>query len=56
VFDRFYRGRNVNKSGSGLGLTIVKRILDYHGGQIRIRSTVNVGTEVELWLPIATSS
>jgi signal transduction histidine kinase len=53
VFERFYRGRNVSNAGSGLGLTIVKRILEYHGGQIRIRSTINVGTVVELLLPIA---
>jgi signal transduction histidine kinase len=56
VFDQFYRGRNVNKGGSGLGLTIVKRILEYHRGQIRLRSDVTFGTEVELLFPIATAS
>jgi signal transduction histidine kinase len=53
VFDRFYRGRNVASAGSGLGLTIARRILQAHGGTIEIRSTVGVGTEVDLSLPAA---
>ena len=52
VFDKFYRGHNSIGSGSGLGLTIAKRILDFHGGQIRVRSTVNAGTEIALLFPI----
>jgi len=51
VFDRFYRGHNVTSAGSGLGLTIARRILQAHDGTIEIRSTVNVGTEVILSLP-----
>jgi signal transduction histidine kinase len=50
VFDRFYRGHNVSKAGSGLGLTIAQRIVNAHGGTIDIRSTINVGTDVELSL------
>jgi len=50
VFDRFYRGRNVSRAGSGLGLTIARRILQAQGGTIGIRSTVNVGTEVQVSL------
>ncbi len=56
VFDRFYRGHNVSKAGSGLGLTIAHRILQTHGGTIGIRSTVNAGTEVELSLVAANVS
>ena len=55
VFDRFYRARNARAAGSGLGLAIAKRILEYHGGHISVRSTVGVGTEVELLLPTGTS-
>lgn len=51
VFDRFYRGRNAKESGSGLGLAIARRILQHHGGDISIRSTVGVGTDVEFLLP-----
>jgi len=52
VFERFYRGGNVTSSGSGLGLPIAKRIIESHGGTIDVRSTVGVGTEVDLTLPI----
>jgi two-component system phosphate regulon sensor histidine kinase PhoR len=52
VFERFYRGGNVTSSGSGLGLPIAKRIVESHGGQIDVRSTVGEGTEVDVTLPI----
>ena len=52
VFERFYRGRNVKASGSGLGLPIARRILQFHGGNITIDSAVDVGTNVCLSLAI----
>ncbi len=52
VFERFYRGGNVTVSGSGLGLPIAKRIVESHGGRIEVRSTVGLGTEVDVTLPI----
>lgn len=51
IFERFYRGRNVSTSGSGLGLPIAKRIVESHGGLISVRSEVGVGTEVDVTLP-----
>jgi two-component system, OmpR family, phosphate regulon sensor histidine kinase PhoR len=51
IFERFYRGRNVSTSGSGLGLPIAKRIVESHGGRIDVRSEVGVGTEVDVTLP-----
>jgi len=36
VFDRFYRGQNVQEQGSGLGLSIVKKIVEHYKGQIAI--------------------
>lgn len=45
VFEAFYRGKNVgNISGTGLGLTVVKKCVDLHGGQIAVTSEVGVGT------------
>jgi len=52
VFDRFYRGGNVTVSGSGLGLSIAKRIVESHGGWIDVRSVVGTGTEVDVTVPI----
>ena len=47
VFERFYRterGRSISKKGKGLGLSIVKHILEAHDQTISVRSTVGVGT------------
>lgn len=47
VFERFYRiekSRNRNEGGSGLGLSIVKHIVEGHGHSIYIRSTEGIGT------------
>jgi signal transduction histidine kinase len=45
IFEAFYRGKNVgNISGTGLGLTVVKKCVDLHGGQITVKSEVGVGT------------
>lgn len=54
VCERFYRGRNVREAGSGMGLAIARRIVEYHQGHIAIRSAVGVGTEVELSFPADT--
>jgi two-component system phosphate regulon sensor histidine kinase PhoR len=52
VFERFYRGGNATVSGSGLGLSIAKRIVEGHGGRIAVRSSEGSGTEVDVTLPI----
>lgn len=49
VFERFYRtdeGRSIDISGSGLGLSICKHIIEAHGQAIHVRSTENVGTTI----------
>lgn len=55
VFDRFYktdRSRNLDRSGAGLGLYIVKNIINLHGGDIAVRSDGGE-TEFSLTLPLA---
>lgn len=47
IFDRFYRtdaSRNSSKGGSGIGLSIVKKILEDHGGKVWATSQLGVGT------------
>lgn len=54
VFERFYRvekSRSRDTGGSGLGLSIAKRIIEVHGGRIQIQSTPGEGTRVMVWLP-----
>ncbi len=50
IFDPFFTTKNVGK-GTGLGLSLTRRIVDAHGGSIRVDSTVDGGTTFELWLP-----
>ena len=53
VFDRFYRvekSRTNITGGSGLGLPIVKQIIERHGGKVMIESIVNEGTKVTILL------
>lgn len=51
VFDAFYRASNVGDlRGAGLGLTIVKALVDRWGGRIALESVVNVGTTVTVQL------
>ncbi|MDI6901478.1 MAG: ATP-binding protein [Anaerosomatales bacterium] len=50
VFDPFYSTRD---EGTGLGLTMVHRIIDEHGGRIEVRSTEGSGTTFTVALPVA---
>lgn len=54
IFERFYksdRSRGLDKSGTGLGLYIVKTIIDLHGGEITVRSVEGEYCEFVFWLP-----
>jgi signal transduction histidine kinase/CHASE1-domain containing sensor protein len=52
VCERFYRADASGKiPGTGLGMSIVKEIIELHGGQLGITSEPGAGTTVTLWLP-----
>ncbi|HSU57231.1 MAG TPA: PAS domain S-box protein [Candidatus Dormibacteraeota bacterium] len=52
LFTAFHRGANVgNRPGTGLGLVLVKRCVEMHGGQMKIQSALGRGTTVTLKLP-----
>ena len=54
VFDELARGRNArDRAGSGLGLALVRTIVDRHGGEVTIASREGDGTRVRLALPAA---
>ncbi len=57
VFDRFYKAdRSRTQAGSGLGLSIVKAIVERHGGSVSVTSTPGVETVFEITLPNANRS
>jgi len=52
AFDRFYRADpSGHILGAGLGLSIVREILDIHQGRVELHSAPGVGTTVTLWVP-----
>jgi signal transduction histidine kinase len=54
VCERFYRADTSGQiPGTGLGMSIVKEIIDLHGGDVEVRSQPGAGTTVCLWLPAA---
>lgn len=53
IFDRFYRGDEARQSGealNGLGLAMVKRIVELHDGRIEVTSEVDVGSSFTIYL------
>jgi len=44
------------ESGTGLGMMVCQRIVQMHGGQLKITSEVGVGTTVDVWLPVIHSN
>ncbi|ALC89015.1 histidine kinase [Bacillus sp. FJAT-18017] len=54
IFERFYRGdksRDRKTGGAGIGLSIVKALMEAHKGRVQVKSKLNKGTTFTLWFP-----
>jgi signal transduction histidine kinase len=59
MFERFYRvdkSRSKATGGSGLGLTIARRLVEAHGGKIEVRSKLGEGSEFTFTIPVLQDS
>lgn len=55
IFDRFFRGNNKlvqETAGTGLGLLLVKEIVELHNGRIQVTSQLNKGSQFTITLPL----
>jgi len=55
IFDKFYQGKNAalqSLGGTGLGLTLVKHVMDAHGGKVLVKSKIGEGSTFSLIFPI----
>ena len=50
-FDRFRQGTRERRGSAGVGLTIVKGIVEAHGGRLAVESQVGQGTSFRIWIP-----
>ena len=54
IFDKFYRGRHVaglNVQGVGIGLALVRHVIEGHGGSVTVDSEPGAGSRFQLRLP-----
>ncbi|MGQ0713688.1 MAG: sensor histidine kinase [Gemmatimonadaceae bacterium] len=52
IFDRYWRPREQARMGTGLGLAIAKRIVEAHGGEVRVESHLGRGSCFVFFLPV----
>ncbi len=51
IFESFERGSSGRQSGAGLGLSLVKRLVELHGGRVALQSKPDEGTRVTCFIP-----
>lgn len=52
IFEKFYQGDNSHSgNGNGLGMALVKKVVDLHDGNITVVSEAGKGTEIKVFLP-----
>jgi len=56
LFDRFWRADQPRRDGAGLGLTIVRGIVEAHGGTVEVASEVGSGSTFTFTLPVSETS
>jgi len=57
IWSRLYRGdKSRSQRGLGLGLSLVKAIVEAHGGKVSVSSSLNVGSEFTVRLPVSPAS
>ncbi|MCX5870687.1 MAG: sensor histidine kinase [Deltaproteobacteria bacterium] len=57
VFEQFYRvekSRSLQYGGAGLGLAVVRKIVQLHGGTVKMESEEGVWARITIWLPLNT--
>ncbi len=54
IFDKFYRAdtSNITISGTGLGMSIVKQLIEVHNGKVWVESKLDKGTTVRFAIPV----
>ena len=56
IFERFYRVEGTEAQGSGIGLALVKELVDLHNGHITVKSEIGKGTDFRVLLPYTLSA
>lgn len=52
IFERFYQAQTDGRKGTGIGLAVVKSIINFHAGDIEVQSEINRGTIFKIKLPL----
>ena len=56
LFERFWQADRADRRGAGLGLAIVRGIIEAHGGRVRVESALGSGTTVLFSIPFAAAA